>query len=337
MSGELLCAIASIADVKSGGMNNNKVLLSICIPTFNRADVLDKSIASIVLQPEFESESVELVISDNASEDNTEEVVKRYQKKYKNISYSKNSENIYVKNFPIVIGKAHGIFRKLCNDTLIFRKGSIRELINIVKENIVKRPVIFCLNRLNRNRHRKLYVAGDFEAFIKIVSFYSTWIGGFGIWEDDFNAIKDKFAGCELSLWQTKVLFEICAVKNEYLVGNVQYFDIQNVEKKDLTYGLYKVFYENYLSLYQEYLITHKISNKTFLFLKKHLLFGFLLQYYINIQYGDYQIIPQDEDIVFNILNNYKSEKYFKLIKPGLQLLKIKKNIRNLLRKMSGK
>ena len=126
-----------------------KPLLSICIPTYNRDECLNNCIYSIVSQKMFNSSDVELVISDNASDDNTYEIVKKYQEQYKNIIYTRNSENIGDRNFPAALGNSHGIFRKLCNDTLIFRDGALEYLLNIVKENIKQRPVIFFLNHLN--------------------------------------------------------------------------------------------------------------------------------------------------------------------------------------------
>jgi glycosyltransferase involved in cell wall biosynthesis len=310
----------------------NKPLLSICIPTYNRGDILDKSIASIVLQPEFVYKDVELVISDNASDDNTEEIVKRYQKIYKNIFYSKNSKNLRDKNYPIVIGQAHGKFRKLCNDTLIFLEGSIGKLINIVKENDIKRPVIFFLNDQIRNKHGKLYCVDDFDLFVKTISFWSTWIGGFGIWDDDYNNIEDKFSGCELSLWQTKVLFEACVKKKNFFIDNSRYFDIQNVEKKDLTYGLYKIFYENYLGLYKQYLASNKISDKTFVFLKKHLLFDFFRPLIIDINSNSrkYQMLKY-EKLNFIVSNSYHNEKYYKLFRFKLWLSVLKRNIQKII------
>ena len=91
--------------------------LSICIPTYNRAEYLDKSLHSLTKQKRFYE--IEVVISDNCSTDNTEEVVKKYQKQYNNIFYHKNTENIFDKNFPTVLMKAHGLYRKIFNDNCI--------------------------------------------------------------------------------------------------------------------------------------------------------------------------------------------------------------------------
>lgn len=48
-------------------MEEKKPLLSICIPTYNRAEYLEKSLESIIRQSEFHSDDVDVVISDNCS------------------------------------------------------------------------------------------------------------------------------------------------------------------------------------------------------------------------------------------------------------------------------
>ena len=59
-------------------MAKEKPLLCICIPTYNRSKNIKRSLDSIVNQNEFLNRTVEIVISDNASADDTEEVVKPY-------------------------------------------------------------------------------------------------------------------------------------------------------------------------------------------------------------------------------------------------------------------
>jgi hypothetical protein len=206
-------------------------------------------------------------------------------------------------------------------------------MIGIVKENIVEKPILFFLNASDRDKCKEEYVFDSFDSFVTAASFWTTWIAGFGIWAEDFLMIEDKFAGCELSLWQTKILFEICTKKKEYLISNIKYFDVQNLEKKNLTYGLYKVFYENYLNLYQQYLIHHQISKETFLFLKKHLLFGFFLPWIINIRYNseNYEL-PQNENTVLAILKVYHNERYYMLFLFKLKLGILKRIVRNIIK-----
>jgi len=310
-------------------MEDKKPLLSICIPTFNRAEYLDKSLSSIVSQKEFINEDVELVISDNASTDNTEEIVKKYQVQYKNIFYSKNEENISDKNFPTVIGKAHGIFRKLCNDTLIFSNGSIKHILGIIKENFKERPVLFFMNNMNKGKQKKKYITNNFDSFVKIVSFWTTWIGGFGIWEDDFEKIENKYDGCELHLWQTKVLFEIVARKEVSIIDNIHLFSTQEVQKKNLSYGLFQIFYLNYLGLYQQYLTKQILSDNIFQYLRKNLLFDFFLSWIVNFHfdYIKYEITT-DDDTAKLILHEYRHDKYYFYFCFKLKIIILKRYIR---------
>jgi len=66
-------------------------LLSICIPTFNRAGLLRETLDSILPQ---DREGLEIVISDNASPDTTREVIDEYQKRFSHLTYFRWSENM---------------------------------------------------------------------------------------------------------------------------------------------------------------------------------------------------------------------------------------------------
>ena len=57
--------------------------LSICIPTYNRAEYLKEALDSIIKQiNDTNRDKVEICISDNASEDNTKELIENYRKKH---------------------------------------------------------------------------------------------------------------------------------------------------------------------------------------------------------------------------------------------------------------
>ena len=67
-------------------------LISISIPTYNRANFLDACLEYHI--PLAKKYNVKIFISDNASTDNTEEIVKKRIKEYSLIRYSKNKKNI---------------------------------------------------------------------------------------------------------------------------------------------------------------------------------------------------------------------------------------------------
>lgn len=73
-------------------------LLTLAIPTYNRADLLDKQLAWLAQAIKGLESNCEIFISDNCSTDNTQEVIKKWQIILSNITFksSKNNENIGV-------------------------------------------------------------------------------------------------------------------------------------------------------------------------------------------------------------------------------------------------
>lgn len=65
--------------------------LSVVVTTYNRAEPLSWTLESIAQQSLVPDE---LIVSDNCSEDNTEEVVRRFEHRFKRLIYSRNPTNI---------------------------------------------------------------------------------------------------------------------------------------------------------------------------------------------------------------------------------------------------
>jgi abequosyltransferase len=82
------------------------IKLSICIPTYNRAAFLSNTLDSIIAQA---TDEVEIVVSDNASTDNTEALVNEYQNRFPRIRYYRNAENLGAdRNYLKVVELAQG-------------------------------------------------------------------------------------------------------------------------------------------------------------------------------------------------------------------------------------
>jgi glycosyltransferase involved in cell wall biosynthesis len=112
----------------------NKILLSICIPTFNRAELLRSSLYSLVPQiKEFEDE-VELIVSDNNSQDNTEEIVK-WAQQFGPIRYSCNPENIGACNNILLLANqlAQGEFCWILGDDDFVRPNAVKKILDVIK------------------------------------------------------------------------------------------------------------------------------------------------------------------------------------------------------------
>lgn len=114
-------------------MNEVKPVISFTIPTWNRANELRECLDSIIPQILESNEKIEIVISDNASTDNTSEVVKEYLEKYDFLKYFKNSENLgFDLNLISAVEKASGDYVWLFSDDDQIAPGAIKEMLNII-------------------------------------------------------------------------------------------------------------------------------------------------------------------------------------------------------------
>ncbi len=101
--------------------------LSICIPTYNRARFLPDLFDSILAQTGHTIE-VEVVVSDNASTDDTAAVVATYRDRLPNLVYARTEENIGAdRNFLRVVDCAGGDYCWLMGSDDKLEPGSIAE------------------------------------------------------------------------------------------------------------------------------------------------------------------------------------------------------------------
>ena len=112
------------------------ILLSICIPTFNRAEYLRSSLANILSQAaELENPAqVEVVVSDNASDDGTGEVLKEFKRA--GLVTGRNSANLgHIANLHKVIKMASGAYCWLMGDDDHIVPGALKKIVKIIAAN----------------------------------------------------------------------------------------------------------------------------------------------------------------------------------------------------------
>ncbi|MCF6768108.1 glycosyltransferase [Thiotrichales bacterium 19S11-10] len=109
--------------------------LSICIPTYNRAKYLLNCLSSIASADHKNHNDIEYCISDNASTDDTADVVKRFQNKL-NIKYHRNIENIGIaRNFLHVVSMARGEFVWMIGDDDLVLPSALKEALQLLDKN----------------------------------------------------------------------------------------------------------------------------------------------------------------------------------------------------------
>ncbi len=112
------------------------VKLSICIPTYNRGSFIKETVESIVTQVGDGSNEVEIVISDNASTDNTEEIVRKLQRGFPQIVYSKSDKNQGAdRNYLRAVGLAQGEYCWLMGSDDILAPAALDYMLEQIRSN----------------------------------------------------------------------------------------------------------------------------------------------------------------------------------------------------------
>ena len=257
-------------------MKNASPLLSICIPTYNRASYLEATLESLTNQAVFQNtRDVEIVISDNFSTDETPSVISAFQKKYPDKISARRQASLIEpsSNFAEVLEAGRGLLRKLHNDTLRVHNGFLEECLNLIREYQSTKPLIFFINGRHFQRNPgRLTPCRDLDAFLGRVSFYSGWIGGFSLWDEDVSAYAPVFRAAAHHFAQTEILFRAISDGREALVYNPEFAQVGYDAPKGSPEGVHKphstkealrtVFFGEYTPLFRGAAARGQISAK---------------------------------------------------------------------------
>jgi glycosyltransferase involved in cell wall biosynthesis len=284
--------IGCIIQIKINGMENRQPLLSICIPTYNRAEYLVGALENITSDPAFD-ERVEIVISDNASTDDTKDVVGYFIKSYSNIYYYKNLENIRDQNFILALSRGRGKYLRLFNDTLRLKHGVLQTMLDIIIKTPETESIFFMQNiHFNGNIERVCEIKGTNE-LLSEVSYYITWIANFGCWNSEISKINNPNNYAPLQLTQVDWFLQITETSFTVKIYFGDYFN-SILPKHKGGYNIFEVFVNNYLRI----LRTHKISLFQYEIEKYRLLRYFIMPWWINIR--------RNKDLTFKINSKWK-------------------------------
>lgn len=141
------------------------MLISVLIPTFNRADMLNKCIESVLRQT---YKNIEIIVSDNASSDNTEILMQKLLIKDVRIQYHRNKENIgLMANFSkLVHNLAKGDFAIFLSDDDEFNDNHYLEEVSLLLNKYEREKISFvfsnCINDFIDEKACELYLKKNF-------------------------------------------------------------------------------------------------------------------------------------------------------------------------------
>lgn len=307
-------------------------LLSLCIPTCNRADIIRESVLNLLSLPSFTDE-VQLVISDNASTDKTEQVIKDIIINFpdKNIKYHRNNINIADQNFLKVLNYGDGIYCKLLNDYVVLTEPILNRIVNKVKKykgcDTNKTWLNFYFDIRGIYSKRDEIIFNNVNDFILALNNKLTWIANFGCFKQQLNGLSVYENQSHLMMLQLFWSLHLAKTRKTLIVcqlTGLKYIPIPN-SKRVAVYNFFTPHVKNYYYIISQFT---QLSKSELRFDKTRLLSDF-----VGSKIIDYLILkresPFDTKGSWTILwNHFKEVPYFyyfipvKLTKAVLKKLK---------------
>lgn len=295
-------------------------LLSICIPTYNRADYLTGLLENITDDPAF-NDAIEVIINDNASTDNTEKIGSEFAQKHTNIKYFRNQENVRDRNFKICLGHASGRYLKLINDTVRFKPGALSFFLEVIKQNKDNLPILFSrggewsLTHTITVRNVNELALTQYEQL--------GWLGQFGLNRTDDDCLNINKKYYDLQFPQIAWLLEIIKKNGQLKLFPGDFYEIHDDPKKG-GYNLFKVQSFQFFTILRDYGLKGKAYEKV----KYQIFRKFFLPMYRSFIYEKKETNFITNNSFFYLLKNYWYNPYFYagLLKNKLRVLLRGKN-----------
>ena len=277
------------------GINKNPIL-SICIPTWNRAKILDISLKNFLDQiKDVNLSELELYVSDNCSEDETEQVVKKYISQGLPITYNRNHENIgAARNFIKCMEWASGKYILLLGDDDIFKPRAIKYLLDIIRD---KDYGLIHIHHYD-NISKEICEYEKVEDFYKQVSFWFTFMSGC-IFRKEVVQIVDSSKYVKTHLLQMPY-YLLSATYANNLIVNKQLMETGIDSSNNGGYNFYEVFVKNYLNIWSELIDRNLLSLNAFEYIKKDIYIHFIIRFNYRLLVRHKNVMPEDKEFIGN-------------------------------------
>ncbi|TFY92295.1 glycosyltransferase [Pseudomonas nabeulensis] len=204
-------------------------ILSIALPTYNRANFLEHSLAVHI--PLLKHHNIQIFVSDNASTDETSRVVEKWQRTYPFLHYKKNMQNLGPDlNFQSALELPDTEYTWLLGDTSKIRAHDIETVLNtLTKKEKYDALIVNLLHKVTlptcdyRDANQLLEDLGGLMSCMSCLIYSKSMIKS-----ANFSLYYNS------NFLQTGILFESIA-KRPFLVHWIQPVSINSLERKDLS------------------------------------------------------------------------------------------------------
>ena len=254
-------------------MESRQPLLSICIPTYNRPDVLKECLDSIIHNEAFDDD-VEVVVSDNATPGDEVEKVMNLYLECSNVHFYKNTQNIGGEaNFIRVLSLGHGKFLKLHNDYSIFTTNGLSNLKKCVHDHLKKNVALYFHNIGEKLCYQ---YCPSIDDVILSENWGMSWIGSYGFWNEEWNRLKEKDKCSKLLFQQVDWFLRLFPLNGGCVICKAQFTERHNFKAKQGGYNFIQVHTRNFFSIFEPYVKAKIIKKKTLVRLKRRVLVDML-------------------------------------------------------------
>ena len=231
----------------------SNIILSIAIPTWNRAEYLKRCLESIEKDIQGKVLSLEIIVSDNCSTDNTQDIIQYFLKKGLPIKVFLNSENMGIEyNITQCYKKSNGKFVLVLGDDDFFIPGGIVYILELLKSyNSEQLGIVnFYNNSIYRKPNLIYKVYLNNVVFIKTLSYWVTFISG--------NIInKDLLGDLNISKYEGSFLTQVPYIYNAALRSKVNIIVYKPIIIAEINnsggYKLFDVFAKNYNQILNDF------------------------------------------------------------------------------------
>ena len=202
-------------------------------------------------------------------------------------------------------------------------------MLKLIKDNISLKPQLFFLN--SGNLDTELNYVDTCDDYVSILGYHLTWIASLGIWEEDCNKLDILIDNAETRLGQIPFLLDNFIKHGCAIIYDKIIMESITPKQKNLTYGLHKVFYNNFLSFIRQYVLAGEISEGCYQSVRKGLLFDFFIDWIVNKEFHSDIYLFSDEDLKSLVENEYKAETYFNEYRRKLFRTRMRARIKKIL------
>jgi abequosyltransferase len=277
-------------------------LLSICIPTYNRADNLKECLESIYSQigddPRFE-----VIVCDNCSTDHTLQLLQDYEQRHASFSFSQNAENIGAdRNIYHVMTLGTGEFIMPHGDDY-YLPGTLSLICNLVLKH--RDCSVIFLDVLKGDGI--IHQGKGLNEYLAKVSIYSTFISGLILRRRELSQIESPQLFMESHLNQVYLQYAILNLEPKFCVYHQRLFS--SAGNMSGGYSFAQIFITNYLDIL-DYFSDRGLDSAIIAMEKQRLVPSFFIWWYDHMLSNRLaQLQPETFEDTF--IAAYGQESYF--------------------------